>query len=81
VESKDFELLLVGGEIGVCIRECCRGKKRSILLDRDELAWLVRIFEDLARVEDFRVFWNQSQHGFPQVLANDALTDMVVIWR
>jgi len=42
---------------------------RSILLDRDELAWLVRIFEDLVVVEDSRVFWNQSQPGFPRILA------------
>jgi hypothetical protein len=38
-------------------------------LDRDELAWLVRILEDLVRVEDSRVFWNQSLQGFPRVLA------------
>jgi hypothetical protein len=29
----------------------------------------VRIFEDLVRVEDSRVFWNQSLQGFPLVLA------------
>jgi hypothetical protein len=58
VESKEFELVVVGGETGVRVRECCKGKKRSILLSRDELAWLVRTFEDLVRVEDSRVFWN-----------------------
>jgi hypothetical protein len=69
VESKEFELRVVGGETGVRIREYYKGRKRSIFLDRDELAWLVRIFEDLVRVEDSRVFWNQSLQGFPRVLA------------
>jgi hypothetical protein len=51
VESKEFELVVVGGESGVRVRECCKGKKRSILLNRDELAWLVRIFEDLVLLQ------------------------------
>lgn len=53
----------------VHIREYCKGRKRSIFLDRDELAWLVRILEDLVRVEDSRIFSNQSLQGFPRVLA------------
>jgi hypothetical protein len=56
VESKFFELVVVGGETGARLRENCRGKLRSILLDRDEIAWLVRIFEELVEVEDSRVF-------------------------
>jgi hypothetical protein len=69
VESKDFELVVVGGETGVRLREICRGKLRSILMDRDEIAWLVRIFEELVVVEDSRVFWNQAQAGFPGIIA------------
>jgi hypothetical protein len=69
VESKDLELLVVGGETGVRVCESCKGKMRSILLDRDELAWLVSIYEDLVVVEDSRVFWNQSQPGFPWIIA------------
>jgi hypothetical protein len=38
-------------------------------LDRDEIAWLVRIFEELVEVEDSRVFWDQGRPGFPRVIA------------
>jgi hypothetical protein len=69
VESKFFELVVVGGETGARLRQNCRGKLRSILLDRDEIAWLVRIFEELVEVEDSRVFWDQGRPGFPQVIA------------
>jgi hypothetical protein len=69
VESKDFELVVIGGETEVHLREICRGILRSILLDRDEVAWLVSIFEDLVVVEDFRVFWNQAQARFPWIIA------------
>jgi len=54
---------------GVRVCESCKGKMRSILLDRDELAWLVSIYEDLVVMEDSRVFWNQSQPGFPRIIA------------
>jgi hypothetical protein len=69
VESKEFELVIVGGETGVRLREICRGRLRSILMDRDEIAWLVRIFEELVEVEDSRVFWNQALAGFPRIIA------------
>jgi hypothetical protein len=69
VESKEFEMVVVGGESGVRIRESCKGKNRSILLDRAELAWLLNSFENLVCVEDSRVFWDQSQHGFPRIIA------------
>jgi hypothetical protein len=52
VESKDFELVVVGGETGERFHENCKGKLSSILMDRDEIAWLVRIFEELVVVED-----------------------------
>jgi hypothetical protein len=59
----------VGGETGVRIRESCKCKNRLILLDRAELAWLLNTFETLVCVEDSRVFWDQSQHGFPRIIA------------
>jgi hypothetical protein len=31
VESKDYELLVVGGETGVRVRESCKGRMRPIL--------------------------------------------------
>jgi hypothetical protein len=69
VEAKEFELVVVGGESGVRIRESCKGRNRSILLDRTELAWLLKTFKSLVCVEDSRVFWDKSRHGFPQIIA------------
>jgi hypothetical protein len=69
VESNDFEVLVVGGEIGVRICERCKGLMRSIILGRDEIAWLVRIFKELVVAEDSQVFWDQSWLGFPRLLA------------
>jgi hypothetical protein len=69
VESKDFELVVVGGETGVRFQENCKGKLRSILLDRDEIAWLVHIFKEIVVVEDSWVFWNQAQPGCPRIIA------------
>jgi hypothetical protein len=79
VESKDFELLVVGGETGVCIRKSCKGSMRSILMDRDGIAWLVRIFEELVVGEDSRVFWNQYL-GFQGFLLSVVSTTTVVSW-
>jgi len=42
---------------------------RSILLDKDEAAWLLKSFHDLVTAQDCRVFWNQSVSGFPRILA------------
>jgi len=69
VEAKEFEVVVVGGESGVRIRESCKGRQRSILLDRTELAWLLKILESLVCVTDSRVFWDQSRHGFPRIIA------------
>jgi hypothetical protein len=38
----------------------------EVYSDRDEIAWLVRIFEELVVGEETRVFWNQAQPGFPR---------------
>jgi len=69
VDAKEFELVVVGGESGVRIRESCKGRNRSIMLDRTELAWLLNTFESLVCVVDSRVFWDQSRHGFPRIIA------------
>jgi hypothetical protein len=69
VEAKEFEVVVVGGDSGVRIRESCKGRNRSILLDRSELAWLLKTFESLVCVADSRVFWDQSRHGFPRIIA------------
>jgi hypothetical protein len=65
MEFKDFELLVVGCETGVRFHERCKGFLRSILMDRDEIGWLVRIFEELVVVEDSWFFWDQSRPRFP----------------
>jgi hypothetical protein len=42
---------------------------RSILLDKNETAWLIKSFDDLVTVKDSRVLWNQSFLGYPWILA------------
>jgi hypothetical protein len=69
VESKEFALSVVGGATGIRICEKCKGLTRSILLDKDETAWLNKSFSELVSVQDSRVFWNQSVRGFPRILA------------
>jgi nucleosome binding factor SPN SPT16 subunit len=49
---------MVGGIIGLRIRKKCRGVTRSILLDKDEAAWLTKSYEELVTVKDSKVFWN-----------------------
>jgi hypothetical protein len=69
VESKEFGLSVVGGFTGIRIHELRKGIKRSILIDKDEAAWLLKSFHDLVNVLDCRVFWNQAVSGFPRILA------------
>jgi hypothetical protein len=69
VESKEFALSVVGACTGIRIFEKRKGVTRSILLDKDEAAWLLKFFHDLVTVKDRRVFWNQSVSGFPRILA------------
>jgi hypothetical protein len=59
----------VGGCTGIRIFEKRKGVSRSILLDKDEAAWLLIFFHDLVTVKDRRVFWNQSVSGFLRILA------------
>jgi len=58
-----------GGCTGIRIFEKRKGVTRSILLDKDEAAWLLKFFHDLVTVKDHRVFWNQSVSGVPRILA------------
>jgi hypothetical protein len=69
VESKEFVLSVVGGFTGIRIHERRKGVTRSILIDKDEAAWLIKSFQDLVTARDCRVFWNQSVSGFPRILA------------
>jgi len=68
VESKEFALSVVGGCTCIRIFEKRKGVTRSILLDKDEAAWLLKFFHDLVTVKDRKVFWNQSVLGFPRIL-------------
>jgi hypothetical protein len=69
IESKEFALSVVGGATGIRVCEKGKGLTRSILLDKDEAAWLIKSLGELVSVQDSRVFWNQSVHGFPRILA------------
>jgi hypothetical protein len=69
VESKDFELLVKGGVLGVRLYERSNGKQRLIFLQKHELAWLVHIVEEPVAVESSEVFWDQSRAGYLRVIA------------
>jgi hypothetical protein len=58
VESKEFKVMIKGGALGVRIVERSNKKKRSIFVQRDELAWLVRSVEEVVDVEKSEVFWD-----------------------
>jgi hypothetical protein len=68
VESNEFEMLIKGGDSGVRIYERSKKKKSSIFVRRDELTWLMGALEEVAEVETFEVFWDQSRAGFPQLI-------------
>ena len=60
VESKEFELVIKGGAIGVRFFERNNKHQRSIFVLRDELDWLARIGKKLVVVENSEIFWDQS---------------------
>jgi hypothetical protein len=68
VESKEFEVLIKGGATGVRIVERSHNKRRSIFVQRNELAWLVRTVEDIVEKETSEVFWDQSRAGYPRII-------------
>jgi hypothetical protein len=67
MESKEFEMVVVGGDTGVRFHERCRGMRRSILLDRAETVWLLNTIDELVAMEDSRVFWDLSRVGYPWI--------------
>ena len=69
VGSKEFEVLIKGGAIGVRIVERSIKKQRSIFVQKDELAWLVGSVEEVVDVEMFEIFWDQSRVGYPRIIA------------
>ena len=69
VESKEFKLLIKEGITGAKIFERNKRNQRSILLLKEELAWLACIGEKLAAVESSEVFWDQSRAGYPRKIA------------
>jgi uncharacterized protein YfaT (DUF1175 family) len=69
VESKEFEMLVKGGATRVRIFERSKGKQRSIFLQRDELAWLVGIVQEVVKEEASKVFWDQTRAGYPRFIA------------
>jgi hypothetical protein len=56
VESKEFKVLVKEGVAGVRFYERSNGKQRSIFLQKDELAWLVKIVEELWQWKALRSF-------------------------
>ena len=61
-------MLVKEGAAGVRFYERSNGKQRLIFLQNDELAWLVKIVEELVAVESSEVFWDQSRAGYPRII-------------
>jgi hypothetical protein len=68
VESKAFEMMIKGGALGVRIVEISNNRRRSIFIQRDELAWLVDAVEVAVDKETPEVFWDQARAGYPRLL-------------
>ena len=68
VESKEFEVLNKGGATRVRIVERSHNKRRSIFVQRSELAWLVKSAEEVVELETSEVFWDQSRAGYPRII-------------
>jgi hypothetical protein len=68
VESKEFEVLIKRGATGVRIIERSHSKRRSIFVQRNELAWLMKTVEEVVDVETHEVFWDQSRARYPRII-------------
>jgi hypothetical protein len=68
VESKEFEVLIRGGDSGVRIYERSTKIKSSIFIRRDELAWLLEALEEVTEGKTSKVFWDQSRAGDPRCI-------------
>jgi hypothetical protein len=67
VESKEFDMLIKGGNLGLRIVERSNKKQGTIFILRDELAWLVDAVEEVVDVDSSEVFWDQSRAGCPRI--------------
>jgi hypothetical protein len=52
----------------VRIIERSHNKRRSIFVQRNELAWMVKTVEEVVDVESHEVFWDQSRAGYPRII-------------
>jgi hypothetical protein len=68
VESKEYEMLIRGGDSGLRFVERSKKKQSSIFVHRDELAWLVSAVEEVMHVGTPEVFWDRSRAGSPRVI-------------
>jgi hypothetical protein len=68
VESKEFEMLIKGGNHGLRIEERSKKKQCSVFIQRDEVVWMVGAVEKAMDVETSEVYWDPSSAGFPRVL-------------
>jgi hypothetical protein len=67
VESKEFDMLIKGGNLGLRIVERSNNKQGTIFILRDELVWLVGAVEGVVEVDSSEVFWDQARAGFPRI--------------
>jgi hypothetical protein len=68
VESKEFEMLIKGGNYGLRMVERSKRRQGSVFIHRDEIAWLVGAVEVAVDVETSEVYWDQSSAGYLRLL-------------
>jgi hypothetical protein len=69
VESKEFDMRIKGGNLGLRIVERSKHKQGTIFIHREELAWLVGAVEEVVELDSSEVFWDQARAGFPRIFA------------
>jgi hypothetical protein len=69
VESKEFDMLIKGGNLGLRIVERSKNKQGTIFIHREELAWLVGAAEEVIELDSSEVFWDQARAGYPRIFA------------
>ena len=73
VESKEFELVVKGGNTRVRFFERNSKNNRSIFLQRAKVAWLDNVVEELIAVKTSEVFWDQYRAGYPRIILQRCL--------
>jgi hypothetical protein len=68
VESKEYEMLIRGGNAGLRFVERSKKKQSSIFVHGDELVWLVGAVEEVMNVGTPEVFWDSSRAGSPRII-------------